>query len=262
MEHEENPFLALESWSQLAGHPTKQTAVDEEPDKRIVQRCGTLFSYTASKAMMIDTEKEAGGYDKEAYEHALWLAQSALTTVSTTDPRQRKKIIAKPQAYLLKLGHPSLEQNVKTGQSTFKPTFIIHFVAENNLCSISAHPTLDIASTLPQHWPNSADNQYPVFFYFVYGTLANPQILKEKLDLDKKPVYKPAHKALIDAPPQLDHNKAIIDGYAFTVENSMQEDALCGYETGKYEVVRCTIELPEEGQVVEGLTFRFVGETS
>lgn len=94
------------------------------------------------------------------------------------------------------------------------------------------------------------------------------------MNLDDELVYKPArvrggllkvwgnkYKALVDAPSRMDHNKAIVDGYAFTVENSMQDDALCGYETDKYEVVRCAIELPEECQVVKGLTFRFVGET-
>jgi hypothetical protein len=36
------------------------------------------------------------------------------------------------------------------------------------------------------------------------------------------------------------------------------EDALRGYETDNYEVVRCTISI-EGGKMVKGCTFRFVG---
>ncbi|KAK0669000.1 hypothetical protein QBC41DRAFT_113558 [Cercophora samala] len=145
---------------------------------------------------------------------------------------------------------------------------------QNGLSSISAHPTLGIDSILPQYRPNyinvteqcllPSHNQHPVL-YFAYGTQADPDVLKEKLNLDEEPVYKPArvlggllkvwgnkYKAPVDAPPRMDHSKAIIDGYAL-VENSVHEDALCGYETDKYEVVRCAIELPEEGQLVKGL---------
>ncbi|KAK0745231.1 hypothetical protein B0T21DRAFT_381276 [Apiosordaria backusii] len=273
---------------------------------------------------MIASDKQAEGYDKETYEHALWLGQAAAVTATQT--RQSEKNSIRPRTYLLKL-EPPLDnpEDVKTaagldttppifygigddgepasfckivgaeckdmiisylnrtGQSTFKPTFITHSVAEKNLCSISAHPTLGIDSILPQHRPNSrsandpcylpTQNQYPVL-YFVYGTLADPVVLKEKLSLNKEPVYQPArvrggllkvwgnkYRALVDAPPQMDYNKVIVDGYAFTIEDSAQEDVLCGYETDKYEVVRCAIELPEDHQVVKGLTFRFVGET-
>ncbi|KAK4200651.1 hypothetical protein QBC40DRAFT_68080 [Triangularia verruculosa] len=343
MEHGEDLLLALESWSQVA---IQQSAATDEPDQQTIQRWQHLFSYTASEAArhieeqrkddsrltltgdgwkMIATEKEAEGYDKEAYEHALWLARSAHATTITTNPDQGKKGTTRPQTFLLKLGPPlATPEHVKTaagleitppiftgtgddgeptsfckivgaeykdailsylsrtGHTAFRPTFIRHSVAEKNLCSISAHPTLGLDSTLPQHRPNSCNandpaclptqNQYPVV-YFVYGTLMNPAILKGKLTLDTEPVYKRArirggllktwgnkYNAVVDA-PQMDHNKAIVDGCAFTVENSMQEDALCHYETDKYEVVRCTIELPEECKVVKGLTFRFVGET-
>lgn len=55
---------------------------------------------------MIGAEKQAEGYDKEAYEHALWLTQSTHATVSTTNSRQSKKSNARLQTNLLKLEHP------------------------------------------------------------------------------------------------------------------------------------------------------------
>ncbi len=44
------------------------------------------------------------------------------------------------------------------------------------------------------------------------------------------------------------------------VENANQEEALCRYETDRYEVVRCDIEMELEKEKVRGLTFRFVRE--
>lgn len=50
-----------------------------------------------------------------------------------------------------------------------------------------------------------------------------------------------------------------IKGSAYQVISEEHEDALRKYETSAYEVVRCLIEM--NSVIVEGCTFRFVGET-
>ncbi|KAF3063504.1 poly polymerase [Daldinia childiae] len=110
-----------------------------------------------------------------------------------------------------------------------------------------------------------AQNQYPVWYFF-YGTLADPSVLKRLLNINIDPSYCPAsvvggvlktwggkYKALVDAP----NNKAV-QGQAFLVKDQEQEECLQLYETDKYDVVRCEIQL--RGKKVKGLTFRFIGD--
>ncbi|KAH9895469.1 hypothetical protein F4778DRAFT_273656 [Xylariomycetidae sp. FL2044] len=153
----------------------------------------------------------------------------------------------------------------------FQPTFVRYSRAAKNLSADSAYPTLGIDPTLPQHRLCSAhgndpklipsQTQYPVWYFF-YGTLADPAVLRRLLGVE--PVYREAsvqggilttwggkYKALIDRP-----RGGVVHGSAFLVEDSEQEEILCCYETAKYEVVRCEIEMGDEK--VRGLTFRFV----
>ncbi|KAI1744675.1 hypothetical protein F4680DRAFT_233339 [Xylaria scruposa] len=152
----------------------------------------------------------------------------------------------------------------------FQPTFVPYRMAAKDLSTISAHPTLGIDATMPQFRPFSADdwsltpaqNQYPVWYFF-YGTLADPAVLSRLLGVE--PSYKDAsiqggilnmwggkYKALIDRPG------SIVHGAAFLVQDQDQEDTLRCYETEKYEVVRCEIDMGKEK--IKGLTFRFVGD--
>ncbi|KAK5240470.1 hypothetical protein LTR40_011694 [Exophiala xenobiotica] len=124
---------------------------------------------------------------------------------------------------------------------------------------------MDLA--LPQHRsddttfePAPLPDQYPVWYFF-YGTLADPDVLSQHLNLETAPSYIPAHvvggqirTALVDAPG------TEVYGSAFLVESRDQEDALRIYETDKYEVVRCHITM--QTGVVCGLTFRFDGAES
>ncbi|OTA94659.1 hypothetical protein M434DRAFT_394460 [Hypoxylon sp. CO27-5] len=126
---------------------------------------------------------------------------------------------------------------------------------------------------MPQHRPNSMDdpklapaqNEYPVWYFF-YGTLADPMVLKRLLG--HQPSYQPAtvtggvlktwggkYKALVDAIDQ----KAEVQGHAFLVQDQEQEHSLQLYETDKYEVVRCEIQIDGK-EKVKGLTFRFIGD--
>ncbi|KAK5424087.1 hypothetical protein LTR83_007002 [Exophiala xenobiotica] len=156
----------------------------------------------------------------------------------------------------------------------FHPTIVRLSKAKKDLCPHTRAPMLgrmDLA--LPQHRsddttfePAPLPDQYPVWYFF-YGTLADPDVLSQHLNLETAPSYIPAHvvggqirtwvgkyRALVDAPG------TEVYGSAFLVESRDQEDALRIYETDKYEVVRCHITM--QTGVVCGLTFRFDGAES
>lgn len=142
--------------------------------------------------------------------------------------------------------------------------------AEKNLSPDSLHPTLGVESTLPQFRGINAsphNDEYPVWYFF-YGTLADPDILTLVTGVEE-PRLIPAHisggvlktwggkyKALVD---QRGHRKGSkVAGHAFCVESEKVELGLRVYETDKYEVVRCTIEMGDRRE--KGLTFGFVGD--
>lgn len=142
--------------------------------------------------------------------------------------------------------------------------------AEKNLSPDSLHPTLGVESTLPQFRGTDVsphNDEYPVWYFF-YGTLADPDILTAQTGVEE-PGLIPAHisggvlktwggkyKALVD---QRGHGKeSNVAGHAFCVESENVETGLRVYETDKYEVVRCTIEMGDRRE--QGLTFRFMGD--
>lgn len=144
--------------------------------------------------------------------------------------------------------------------------------AAKNLSSISRYPTLGLDTTLPQNRPWNkekdflpAQDQYPVWYFF-YGNLADPAVLRRHLGLASEPILWPAsirggilktwagkYRALVDG-----IETSIVNGHAFEVQARDHEDALRAYETSKYEVVRCMIEIGDHQ--ISGCTFRFVGE--
>lgn len=167
----------------------------------------------------------------------------------------------------------------------YKPTMIRASVAAKELSSTSLYPTLGISTTLPQFRPDNhplesvsisdssspfrpAQNEYPVWYFF-YGTLTDPIKLSRVIDLnEEKPVvYKRAivrrgqlcaiggkYLSLVDA-----DELSEVGGWAYQIKNQDEEDSIRVYETGVYEVVRCTIELVNESDArVQGLTFRLV----
>lgn len=154
----------------------------------------------------------------------------------------------------------------------FKPTFVrVTKPAEKNLSSESRYPTLGVDTTLPQFRPDDNGPFLPVqddfpAWYFFYGTLADTSVLTRHLSLTEEPQLYPAtvtggvletwggkYRALVDGP-----ETARVQESAYHVMTKGHEDALRAYETDNYEVVRCSIEM--EGMVVQGCTFRFVGE--
>ncbi|KAI1771528.1 hypothetical protein F4818DRAFT_454649 [Hypoxylon cercidicola] len=160
----------------------------------------------------------------------------------------------------------------------FRPTFIRISEAEKNLSPICCHPTLGIDSTMPQYRLQNktaapAQNEYPVWYFF-YGTLADQEVLGRVLQRDdisaadlqpaqvrggRLTTWAGKYRAMVHADPETPP----VAGSAFLVKTREEEDALRFYETERYAVVRCRIELiaGELGSSggMDGLTFLFLG---
>jgi len=165
--------------------------------------------------------------------------------------------------------------------TSFKPLFVLEGRAYKELSPHSLYPTLGKDATLPQYRPQDphhpdtpasfgrTHDQFPVWYFF-YGTLAGVPKLCSLLPLSEgeipilheasvmggkmKTWGKGKYNALVNGP-----ETSCIKGSAYQVTSEEREDALRKYETSAYEVVRCLIEI--KGMMVEGCTFRFVGET-
>ncbi|KAJ0359699.1 hypothetical protein COL154_008043 [Colletotrichum chrysophilum] len=166
-------------------------------------------------------------------------------------------------------------QHFRQNKSRFQPTIIRYNVADKDLFKTSIYPTLGCDVTFPQNRITGDDdkrllpaqNEYPVWYFF-YGTLADPDVLREQLGVEVS--YREAsikggvlktwggkYKALVDA---RDGKAPPVKGKAFLVEDKEVEETLRTYETDKYEVTRCLIEMADSVEEVRGLTFRFAGE--
>ena len=152
------------------------------------------------------------------------------------------------------------------------PTFFQLTQAEKALDKNSLAPMLGVDATLPQ---NRADSQHVIFrpeqeeypvWYFFYGPLADPAELSIILRLSDKPQYKSATvsggrllswNAVADSAPN--EMSTDIKGQAFLVTTKRDEESLRFSVTDKFEVVRCSIRIDDIGELVSGLTFRYVG---
>ncbi|KAK0657285.1 hypothetical protein B0T16DRAFT_425566 [Cercophora newfieldiana] len=270
-------------------------AIDDQVDEISVQKWQSLFGYSHSAAQdkikshradisrnplsdtqwdLIRTEKEAVGYDKEAYEHSLSLLaakkahQVTSPSPSTTKKEARANINAvrkagrddtltivpgrdsdgEPTNWCIVSG--TIKSNIIAAY--FTPFFVPYKLAEKDLSRHSHHPTLGIDATLPQYRldngvePSPGQGEYPVWYFF-YGTLMEPEVIARVVG-DMEPVYRRAR---------------VRGGKLTTWEGkykALEEESLRAFETDRYEVVRCGIEMLEGGEKVKGLTFRFVGD--
>lgn len=173
---------------------------------------------------------------------------------------------------------------LSTARPFYEPTVIRTSMASKDLSSTSLYPTLGIDTTLPQfrldNWVlgnNSASdsislvrpaqNEYPVWYFF-YGTLADASVLsritgrseeQDPIEYMRASVRRgrlttlnERYLALVDAD---EHSK--VEGWTYQVKDQNEEDSLRVYETGMYEVVRCTMALKYEPKFfIQGLTFR------
>ncbi len=112
---------------------------------------------------------------------------------------------------------------------------------------------------------------YKPSYYFFYGTLSDPNKLKEILKLPELPELRNAqlvgyslawwgqYRALVDGPPG-----NIVTGSVFLVPSKEDEDRLAYYETDAYEVKPCAISVndDQEPRTATGKTFKYAGDAA
>ncbi len=114
---------------------------------------------------------------------------------------------------------------------------------------------------------------YEPIYYFFYGTLMKPDILKGVLSLQTEPILRPAkvysyslanwgqYKALVDGEPGTS-----LSGCAYLVESVEHEYRLARYETGAYTLKPCSIYFTdgpggrEDERPTAGKTFMYAGD--
>ncbi|KAI0449305.1 hypothetical protein F5B21DRAFT_52062 [Xylaria acuta] len=108
-------------------------------------------------------------------------------------------------------------------------------------------------------------------WYFFYGTLTKPEILKHMLDLREEPLLRPAkiigyklsswgqYRALVDGEPG-----AEVSGFAYEVQTIEHEFKLARYETNAYKLHPCRIRFTDNREPTElsGNTFMYVGDAA
>ncbi|KAL3468101.1 hypothetical protein BJX64DRAFT_246882 [Aspergillus heterothallicus] len=123
----------------------------------------------------------------------------------------------------------------------------------------------------PVHHPTYDPNKpAPTGPYFFYGTLADPSLLSEILNLEHKPFLRPAkisgyecrlwgqYPALLEAPGEVVH------GHVYHVATEKYAQRLAEYETTNYSAQACHITYTggEEPSEIKGHTFKFVGDST
>lgn len=131
--------------------------------------------------------------------------------------------------------------------------------------------------SVPADWPSRpippaqepAEKTCDPPYYFFYGTLTRPEILKEVLGLEVAPDLRKAkvsgyslanwgqYKALVDGEPADE-----VEGYAAKVESAEHELNLAYHETSAYELSSCQICFADGGELKElaGRTFIYAGD--
>lgn len=110
----------------------------------------------------------------------------------------------------------------------------------------------------------------PAGLYFFYGSLQDPDVLTDILDLQSPPVFQPAtlvgHKVHMwgQYPALLPDPDALVSGLVFEVADEVHAAKLATYETNSYRVVPCIInfnstDIVGDATRAEGFVFEFCG---
>ncbi|MCJ1248252.1 hypothetical protein MMC30_005469 [Trapelia coarctata] len=203
-----DPFEELERMALNAVAEYTLTS-DAEPSHDEIERWQRLFRYSYSDAAdqlrcnlararitdehwdLVRLEKEADGYDREAYEHSMQNGQSTCSQPNDQAPEAESSGRGNNAVYIFKLGGPlaeprqiqtaaglssfpnlikgfgeqgissfcrvdtmakrAIEEWLSREQVSYKPTFIRLSKARKELSSASSYPRLGQDSTLPQH---------------------------------------------------------------------------------------------------------------
>ncbi|KAL4791916.1 hypothetical protein BDV19DRAFT_369638 [Aspergillus venezuelensis] len=106
--------------------------------------------------------------------------------------------------------------------------------------------------------------------YFFYGTLSDPAMLGDVLDLETEPQLRPAtilgyecklwgqYPALVDAPEK------VVQGAVYHAETEQHAERLAGYETDNYRADPCRINYTDGSEPGDdlGFAFKFVGNVN
>lgn len=121
-------------------------------------------------------------------------------------------------------------------------------------------------------------NLAPTGIYFFYGTLSDPALLAEILDLNGEPVFRPAcvrgfecklwgqYPALLSGsgPGSASGSSSgsVVEGAAYHVQTVQHAERLAEYETRSYRAEPCVIKYAdvEEPREERGFVFVFVGD--
>lgn len=107
--------------------------------------------------------------------------------------------------------------------------------------------------------------------YFLYGTLQDPRMLVEILDLPNEPALRPAKvvgyekKLWGQYPALVPKQDGVVHGMVFDVSTVEQGAKLAAYETHNYNAVPCWIRYQDvEGETdnkISGYTFLYAGNS-
>ncbi|KAK4172034.1 hypothetical protein QBC36DRAFT_338791 [Triangularia setosa] len=140
----------------------------------------------------------------------------------------------------------------------------------SNYTSQLASMPSDYLTNLPSPLSEELLTAYEPAYFFFYGTLTQPHILKSVLNLPEhsEPVFLPAfitgyklanwgqYKALING-------DSTVLGKVYLIESREHQDRLSYYETNAYEIRSCRIEVEEPGKKkreIYGKTFMYAGD--
>lgn len=139
------------------------------------------------------------------------------------------------------------------------------------LSKLESAPKDWLSRPVPHNPPVNEDTWAPSYYFF-YGTLTRPDILKHILDLETEPTLRKTkvvgydltdwgqYKALVDGEPGNE-----VTGCAFEVESVEHEYKLAYYETSAYELAPCLIKFTDAGagepEEIIGKTFMYAGDS-
>ncbi|KAB8225799.1 hypothetical protein BDV33DRAFT_230239 [Aspergillus novoparasiticus] len=132
---------------------------------------------------------------------------------------------------------------------------------------------LKLRSTPPKHFytppkPTTVNQSTaPTGPYFFYGTLTDPSMVAEILNLDHEPTFRPAIiqgyecKMWGQYPALVDASDTIVEGAVYYVQTAEDGMKLATYETNSYRAESCIISYTDGREPAKdvGYTFKFVG---
>lgn len=103
----------------------------------------------------------------------------------------------------------------------------------------------------------------PTGLYFFYGTLTDPSMIRDILELEYEPELRPAlivgYKSKLwgQYPALLDARDSVIEGAVYHVETVEHGERIAAYETKNYKTHPCRISYTDGKEPSEGIGYAF-----